>query len=158
MIDDLHNTSADLSEGGGGNGAGGELSIHLLPGPPQLLLNHSHCYPAVKAGHLHTQSVHWRLPVSAYIAQLCAIIVKATLLSELGRHLHASIDGSFGCALDIVGSLLVEQHSSSASDQDTMLVQACILMHSLCQVLQILWQNLATCYNACPAICHAMLT
>ena len=124
MIDNSHSTSADLSEGGGGNGAGSELSIHLLPGPPQLLLNHSHSYPAVKAGHLHTQSVHWQLPVVAYVTQLCAIIVIATLLSKLGRHLHAKLDGSFGCALHIMGSLLVEQHSTNASNQDTMLVQA----------------------------------
>ncbi len=44
---------ADLAKGGSSNGARGELGVDLLPGPPQLLLNHLHGHLAVKAGHLH---------------------------------------------------------------------------------------------------------
>ncbi len=44
---------ADLAEGGSSNGPGCELRVDLLPGTPQLLLNHFHGHLAVKAGHLH---------------------------------------------------------------------------------------------------------
>ena len=45
--------NADLAKGGSSDGTGGELGVDLLPGPPQLLLNHFHGHLAVKAGHLH---------------------------------------------------------------------------------------------------------
>ena len=48
---------ADLAEGGSSNGPGCELRVDLLPGTPQLLLNHFHGHLAVKAGHLHDPCV-----------------------------------------------------------------------------------------------------
>ncbi|KAA6428624.1 MAG: hypothetical protein FRX49_01499 [Trebouxia sp. A1-2] len=47
-----------LAKGGSSNGAGGELGVDLLPGTPQLLLNHGHCHLAIKAGHLHGPCVN----------------------------------------------------------------------------------------------------